>query len=111
MSKLLIALGSLAPNPADAYSSSKPDFVENEKIRANLYYREVRRVPPCRGVGGRWGSLYVRKGSESLLLRHMTADNETRDTKTCIMVTSNGDIDRLTSVFERTHHDTCNNQH
>jgi len=86
-------------------------FGENEKIRANLYYTDVRRVSLYRGVGGRWGSLYVRKGSESLLLRHMTVDNETRDTKTCILVTSNGDIDRLTNVFERTQHDTRYNQH
>jgi hypothetical protein len=43
--------------------------------------------------------------------RHMTADNETQDTKTYIMVTANGDIDRLANVFERTQHDTCNNQH
>ena len=43
-------------------------FGENEKIRANLYYTDVPRVSLYRGVGGRWGSLYARKGSESLLL-------------------------------------------
>jgi len=43
--------------------------------------------------------------------RHMTANNETRHAKTCILVPSNGDIDRLTNVFERTQHDTCYNQH
>jgi len=67
----------------------------------------------CRHAGGSGvgGGRYV---SEKVVShydwRHMTADNETRDTKTCILVTSNGDIDRLINVFERTQHDTRNNQ-